>query len=126
MAHEMINMRMTANKMEEYEDNMHGPLPEYPYGLCIDLDDESLAKLGLTALPKVGSEMMLHAKCVVKTTGATTMQGGDVDCRMSLQITDLAIGETENGQANEDRASKLYGNTAGDGSPSTGTNGMMA
>lgn len=114
----LVSMKMTAEEAKEYG----GPVtadyqgPEYPYGLSIDLDDGSLEKLGITALPKVGSEMMITAKCVVKSVSANQMQGGDQETRVCLQITDMDVGQTENAQ-NNDRASKLYGNTNGTTEP---------
>lgn len=104
----LVNMKASAEESQEY--GMESP--EYPYGLSIDLDDDSLEKLGITALPKVGAEMMVTARCVVKSVSSSQMQGGDQESRVCLQITDMEIGQTDNAQ-NNDRATKLYGNTNG-------------
>ena len=106
----MINMKQAA-KREEMTGEIESDEPRYPYGLCISLEKDSLEKLGITALPKVGGEMMITAKAVVKSTSAYDTQGG-TDMRVELQITDMNIGQTENAQ-NNDRATKLYGNTNG-------------
>jgi hypothetical protein len=106
----MINMKQAA-KREEMPGAIEADEPRYPYGLCISLGKEELEKLGITALPKVGGEMMITAKAVVKSTSAYDTQGG-TDMRVELQITDMDVGQTENAQ-NNDRASKLYGNTNG-------------
>ena len=106
----MINMKQAA-KREEMPGEIEADEPRYPYGLCIRLDKDSLEKLGITALPKVGGEMMITAKAVVKSTSAYDTQGG-TDMSVELQITDMDVGQTENAQ-NNDRASKLYGNTNG-------------
>lgn len=111
----MINMKMSAEESKEYG-GMEIEAPEYPYGLSIDLGDDSLEKLGITALPKVGSEMMITAKCVVKSVSSNQMQGGDKESRVCLQITDMDVGQTENAQ-NDNRATKLYGNTNGTTEP---------
>lgn len=107
----MINMKQAA-KREEMPGEIESDEPRYPYGLCISLGKEELEKLGITALPKVGGEMMITAKAVVKSTSAYDTQGQGQDMRVELQITDMDIGQTENAQ-NNDRASKLYGNTNG-------------
>jgi hypothetical protein len=102
-------MKATAEETRE----MSGPsdasdAPQYPYGLSIDLDDGSLEKLGITALPKVGTEMMVTARCVVKSISSYDTQGGEAESRVCLQITDMDIGQTENAQ-NDNRATMLYG-----------------
>ena len=52
----MVNMKMSATEAKEYggEATMASDAPEYPYGLCIRLDDDALEKLGITALPAIG------------------------------------------------------------------------
>ena len=107
----MINMQKPAER-EEMPGEYEADEPRYPYGLCISLGKEELEKLGITALPKVGGEMMITAKAVVKSTSAYDTQGEGTDMRVELQITDMDLGQTENAQ-NDNRASKLYGNTNG-------------
>lgn len=107
----LINMKQQA-KREEMPGAIEADEPRYPYGLCISLGKEELEKLGITALPKVGSEMMVTAKAVVKSVSAYDTQGEGQDMRVELQITDMGLGQTDDAQ-NNDRASKLYGNTNG-------------
>ena len=102
----LINMKKTEEMPEKYEDMDE---PAYPYGLCITLDAEQLNKLGITALPKVGSEMYVHAKAYVKSTSAYETQGGK-DMSVSLQITDL---ELEGLDRQTDRAEAMYGDNGG-------------
>jgi hypothetical protein len=104
----MINMKQQP-KREEMAGAIESDEPRYPYGLCISLGKEELTKLGITSLPKVGSEMLIHAKSVVKSTSAYDTQGEGQDMRVELQITDMGIGQTENA-TNDNRASMLYGN----------------
>ena len=111
----LVSMKMSAEETKEYS-GVAVEAPQYPYGLSIDLDDGALEKLGITALPKVGAEMMITAKCVVKSVSSNQMQGGDAESRVCLQITDMDIGQTENAQ-NDNRASKLYGNNNGTTEP---------
>lgn len=104
----LVNMKMSAEETKEYS-GVEMEAPQYPYGLSIDLDDGALEKLGITALPKVGAEMMVTAKCVVKSVSSNQMQGGDAESRVCLQITDMDIGQTESA-VNDNRATMLYGN----------------
>lgn len=111
----LVNMKQQP-KREEMPGAIEADEPRYPYGLCISLGKDELEKLGITALPKVGSEMMVTAKAVVKSTSAYDTQGEGQDMRVELQITDMDLGQTENAQ-NDNRANKLYGNTNGTTEP---------
>lgn len=80
--------------------------PEYPYGLSICLDDEVLAKLGITEMPAIGSTFMLTARVEVCSTSQYQNQDG-ADKSMSLQITDMELaGE---GAAQKSIADRIYG-----------------
>jgi len=104
----LVNMKQQP-KREEMPGAIEADEPRYPYGLCISLGKEELEKLGITALPKVGSEMMITAKAIVKSTSAYDTQGEGQDMRVELQITDMGIGQTESA-VNDNRASMLYAN----------------
>jgi hypothetical protein len=105
----LVNMKMSQEERGEYTDGAKPMEPSYPYGLSIDLDDGSMEKLGITALPKVGTEMMITAKVVVKSVSSNQYEGSDAESRMCLQITDMEIGQTEKA-TNEGRATSLYSN----------------
>lgn len=80
--------------------------PAYPYGLCIYLDDETIAKLGLTALPDVGTKFALNA--IVEVTSNSQRQNQDgKTVSMDLQITDMGL-ETATEKTPEQ---KLYANS---------------
>ena len=103
----MVNMKMSR---EERKESMEVAMdqPEYPYGLCIDLDDDALTKLGITDLPKVGATIMFKAQAKVKSVSASEYEGSEAESRMSLQITDMEIGESMTDRTNS-AASMLYG-----------------
>ena len=103
----LINMKSKPER-EEMPGEIERDEPRYPYGLCISLGKDELEKLGITALPKVGGEMMIQAKAMVKSTSAYETQGEGTDMRVELQITDMEIGQTDNAR-NENRAEALYG-----------------
>lgn len=92
----MTNMAMTAEEAKEYG----GPCvaagdapegPKYPYGLQLCLNDGSLEKLGITELPKVGTELLVMAKVRVTGVRSSEQQGGDKEDTIDLQVTDMAL-----------------------------------
>lgn len=92
----MINMKI--EEMDE-EDKMEAASPEsdpsdapkYPYGLRICLDDDSLMKLKIQELPKVGSSMMMLAKVEVCSARSYATMVGGTDNSIELQITDMEL-----------------------------------
>lgn len=103
----LINMQ-SAPEREEMPGEYEADEPRYPYGLCISLGKDELEKLGITALPKVGTEMMVHAMAYVKSTSAYETQGEGEKMSIELQITDMAI-EGNQQQRNAEASTLLYG-----------------
>jgi hypothetical protein len=104
----MISMKLTpAEAKAETFLGEQDELPEYPYGLTICIDDDMLAKLGITDLPPVGTKFRIEALAEVCSTSQYANQSG-ADQSMSLQITDmeLAAGNTE---IKPDIANRIYG-----------------
>ena len=103
-------MAMVSMKMDPKEAKSEGLCcepcdgPEYPYGLCIDLNNEALAKLGIKTLPPVGMIVTIQAKATVTSTSSNSRQGGEQEMRASLQITDLDVAQDDGKSA----AQKLY------------------
>ena len=100
----MINMKMSKKEAQEEMQPTAADAPEYPYGLTISLDEESMAKLGITELPKVGATMTLTAQVSVCGTSQYSTQGGEDESNLSLQITDMELSAA----ARPDTASVLY------------------
>lgn len=103
----MINMQR-APEREEMPSEIEMDEPRYPYGLCINLGKDELEKLGITALPKVGTEMTIMAKAYVKMTRAYETQGEGEDMGIELQITDMEIQGNQQ-QRNAEASTMLYG-----------------
>jgi hypothetical protein len=108
----LINMQMSAEEAQEETQPKPADAPKYPWGLCIDLDDETIEKLGLSKLPDAGTEVHLVAKAVVSSTSQYDTQGGETESRMSLQITDMAIANLEALNASQ-QLNSLYPKTFG-------------
>lgn len=88
----LINMEMSKKEAKEYTQPEPSDAPKYPWGLCINLNDDSLEKLGLDKLPSVETEVTIIAKAVVSSTRESQTQGGETERSLELQITDMKLG----------------------------------
>ncbi|QCW21982.1 hypothetical protein JessAGP_052c [Caulobacter phage Jess A] len=113
----LTDMALTKAEAKEMEQGCvaseegDSDLPKYPYGLTLWLNDDILAKLGMsTPLPAPGTEMMLSAKVMVTGTSQRETLGGDPDMCLDIQITamELTAGAPP---SMADRAAKLYKDT---------------
>lgn len=91
----MISMKMSANEAKEQTQPVPADAPEYPYGLSISLDEEAMAKLGITEMPKVGTKLQIRALTVVCGTSQYSTQGGEDESNLSLQITDMELDDPD-------------------------------
>ncbi len=100
-----------------------GPL--YPWGLCISLETETLAKLGLDGeMPSVGEMIHLCAMAKVTSVSENEMEdsngGKTTNRRVELQITHLATENEDQENAEIEaaeektaqRRSRFYGSDA--------------
>lgn len=89
----MVNMKISPEQAQkDYAPTSVADAPEYPWGLSINLDEQSIKKLGLPALPQVGQTMMITARVNVNSVSSNDTQQDGVQRSMSLQITDMEIG----------------------------------
>lgn len=100
-------------------------VPVYPYGLCISLSEDELAKLGLDGdLPEVGE--MIHLAAMAKVTSVSESEREESDgtktkcCRVELQITHLATENEDDEvemavQKSAARRKRFYGEAAAEG-----------
>lgn len=117
----MMNMARTPAEVKEdiersspsVAPKSNATAPVYPYGLCISLDEESLAKLKIDGdLPDVGD--MIHFCAMARVTSASEREeetaGGEkkVCRRVELQITDLGM-ENEAAENEGARRDRFYG-----------------
>jgi len=101
----LISMKLDPKQPDEYA--MPASIddaPAYPWGLCLDLDDEVLKKLGIP-LPDVANTFTLVASVEVTRTSATKNADGTADLRASLQITAMRLIDGNN---SPDKAAKLW------------------
>lgn len=106
MPEEKVSMALTkSEKSERQKDTVLSESPEFPFGLSVHLDDDSLEKLKVKELPEVGGEFDMFA--TVKVTSVSEHETDEGARRsVSLQITEMAL--FHKGE-NNSPGDKLYG-----------------
>lgn len=103
----MVDMTMDAEEAKEQaQTDIGSDGPKYPWGLKITLDDGSLAKLGITSLPAVGTKFTFTAVSEVCGSSSYQDQSGEAETSLSLQITGMEL--VNGSQSNDDAATMLY------------------
>jgi hypothetical protein len=112
----MIDMARTPAQIADDGDT--GPsAPIYPYGLCICLCDEELAKLGLsTDDVEIGDMLHIHGLAKVTSVSTNDTENGS-STRIELTLAYLSApvenedeenAENERATAPQDRRARLY------------------
>ena len=105
--HKMKSMKLTKKQAKESEEGIMDE-PEYPYGLSINLENESMEKLGMDGLPDIGKEMILNARVTVTHINeSASNRDKKLHRSMSLQITDMELFVEKKGK---EAVEILYGN----------------
>lgn len=90
-------MDMRINEMEAKDRketllNEELSIPQYPHGLCLYIDSESVKKLNLKKTPQIGEAMVLRAIAMVKEVEIEEGQKDDMNnYSFKLQIKDLEV-----------------------------------
>ena len=93
----LVSMKRDKKKKDKKADNspMCCPTPcdapEYPWGLSITLESESLDKLGMDDLPRVGSTVKIVAETRVESVSSRSTSEDDENRSVQLQIVKLAV-----------------------------------
>lgn len=103
---ELVNLKTGTDSYQD-ESGETRTRDEYPWGLCITLNNDTLNKL--KAQPQcVGTEVMITAKAVIRGLSARETDDG-VNRSADLQITDMAIAPVSR-DVEKSAAETLYGN----------------
>jgi hypothetical protein len=86
----MVNLKCSEEERNEASGIAEPEKNEYPYGLCLSLDDETLAKLGASGLT-VGQEVTFTAKAKVTRTSQHQEENSEKETYASWQITDMEV-----------------------------------
>lgn len=100
----MISLKRSADEKQPKEGVAMGVDEQYPYGMCLHLDDDVMEKLGIESLP-VGGTVMLQAKTMVTAGSVHQEAGEEKKYSYSLQITDIALDAEESLDA---KAARMY------------------
>ena len=114
MANLVDMKRKTEEKIEGQTEMCCGDQEDYPYGLQIRLDNETIEKLGIP-LPEVGKEVNIVAKAKITSASERSVEGGEADRSVELQITEMAISKPER----EVDTDKLYPTMSADSATRT-------
>ncbi|HBV7426222.1 capsid staple protein [Citrobacter sp. Cb028] len=102
---DLVNLKTGTDSFQDEKGETH-TRDDYPWGLCISLDNETLSKLGV-ATPTVGGVVMIMAKAIVKSTSERQDDDGTYR-RAELQITDMGIAP-DSSEQQKTAAQTLYG-----------------
>lgn len=106
MPEKLVSLKIDRSEREKrYADAVIAPdAAEYPWGLSITLDNETLEKLGIDKLPKVEASVTLEARAKVTSVSSNESTHSGKSRSVSLQITHLCL---ESGR--KSAADVLYG-----------------
>jgi len=106
----MISMKITEEeKKNDAQRSVIEDNAQYPYGLIVNIDPKSAAKLGVTEPPKAGQKMMMLAEVEVKSVTVDEKVEGKKKCSFTLQITEMALKDYEEEEEEKSASSVLYG-----------------
>lgn len=92
MADHLVSLKRTKKDKKQNSDEVATSSHEdFPFGLSINLDDETLGKLGITKLPKVGSDMIVAGIGVVESISERSDKNKK-SRNVQIQLTKLSVG----------------------------------
>lgn len=109
----MIDMKRKPEAKTMLGEAVQSDAPEYPYGLRLCLDDESLTKLGITELPAIDAEFKVTALVCVVSVSQYESQGSDKPNRsvdLQIEMMELAPAQEEAGEG-KSIAQRMYANS---------------
>ncbi len=108
----LTSLKITKKEIKEREKEMSVGLgssdgERFPYGTRLDLDNDTIEKLGIKDLPPVGATMMIEAKVtVIGSRQSATKER--TNRNLELQITDM---ELDRGEEEDDEGEMTRGDS---------------
>lgn len=93
----LIDMKYSQKeKVEESKENVPSAdsMPDYPYGLTINLEKEQLDKLGLTEY-EVGDELNISAVGKITMVRSSERENDPEEASVTIQITQLELQDAD-------------------------------
>lgn len=92
----LVDMKLTPEmKKEDAQSSVLYDTPDYPYGLKIQLDPETYAKLGMKEAPQIGQKMMMLAMIQVCGGCEESSKGDAKGYSATLQIMQMELKPAE-------------------------------
>jgi len=106
---QMKSMKLSPadKKAEEKSMEVSSDSQEYPWGLTLRLEQDTMDKLSTGEL-KVGDELMMQAAVRVTSVSSHDSEGSKTESSASLQITEMGL---DAGSTNKEKADKLFPST---------------
>lgn len=91
----LVHMKRSKQEKKDSAPQVAGPEgDDYPYGLRLRLDHDSMSKLGMEDMPKVGKKMHVHGKGVV-TSVSSHDSGNHKDRHVEIQLHHMGVENDE-------------------------------
>lgn len=107
MKHEMVSMKLPKKKRRRYGSPV-SLAPEYPWGTSITLENDALKKLGITDLPEIGEEVMLHGMGKVTRLAESSGTEGKDSKSVEIQLTKMEVYFGDDYDDDDGRLAKGY------------------
>lgn len=93
--HRLANLELTKKEAKDKLEPSPSDRPKFPFGLTVHLDEDTVSKLDMKEMPKVGAKMSLIAVVNVESVSESETQGSKKNRSIQLQITDMALVKEE-------------------------------
>lgn len=103
----LIDMKRTV-KSEKSTMLAEETRDEYPWGLRLSLDDETLTKLGMTELPAIDAEFKLVALACVVSVSQSERVDGEPHRSVELQLEQMLLVPGKEEDTEGDKAKAMY------------------
>lgn len=113
MKHEMVSMKLPKKKRRRSYASPVSSLPEYPWGTTITLENDALKKLGITDLPEIGEEVMLHGMGKVTRLAESSSAVGKDNKSVEIQLTRMEVAFGEDAEDEHDSLARGYAKVRG-------------
>ncbi len=107
---DLTSMERTRSEIKGDRAEVADEGPQFPFGLTLHLDDESIDKLGAKELPEVGTDLFLYAKVEVTEVTQHARSDGESPRRgISLQVKAMKLVKKETtDNPGKDTLNKIY------------------